>query len=56
MKVKIKRKCFRCGYSWESRKKEIMVCARCRSPYWHKPKKERNLTLEERMEKLKQGL
>jgi len=33
--------CKRCGSSWTPRKKvsEIVICPRCRSPYWNKPKR-----------------
>ena len=32
-------KCLRCGYEWASRKLGLpQTCAKCRSPYWNKPK------------------
>ena len=38
--------CERCGYRWTSRngtglrdKKDPRVCAKCKSPYWNKPRK-----------------
>ncbi len=38
--------CDRCGYRWASRngtglrdKKDPRVCAKCKSPYWNKPRK-----------------
>jgi hypothetical protein len=38
--------CERCGYRWASRngtglrdKKDPRVCAKCKSPYWNKPRK-----------------
>ena len=32
--------CERCSYIWKSRgKKEPVVCAKCKSPYWNTPRK-----------------
>ena len=38
--------CERCGYRWAARngtgvrdKKDPRVCAKCKSPYWNKPRK-----------------
>lgn len=31
--------CNRCGYEWEIRVNNPRTCARCRSPYWNKPRK-----------------
>jgi len=30
-----KLKCKRCGYKWIPRKEEVIVCPRCKSPYWN---------------------
>lgn len=39
MKVKIKKlKCKRCDHEWIPRKKEVVVCPECKSPYWNKEK------------------
>jgi hypothetical protein len=40
-KVKIDAyKCERCGHIWTPRgDKEPVVCARCKSPYWNIPRK-----------------
>jgi len=34
-------KCLRCGWEWVPRDKteEPELCAKCRSPYWSKPRK-----------------
>lgn len=37
-KPRILHKCLRCGYEWLSRKEHPKVCARCRNPYWDKPR------------------
>ena len=35
-------KCLRCGYEWASRKKRRPIrCASCGSPYYNKPRRER---------------
>lgn len=52
MKNIINRTCKRCGYEWESRKEDIMVCARCRSPYWNKDKKSKNINLDNKLKEL----
>ena len=31
-------KCTRCGYEWIPRTLKPKVCAKCRSPYWDKPR------------------
>lgn len=51
-----KKHCLRCGYNWTSRKKVVRVCAHCRSPYWDRPRKEKNSEIENRLNKLKQSL
>ena len=34
--------CLRCGYDWPSRLPHPPKrCARCRSPYWNRPKRRR---------------
>lgn len=33
-------KCERCGHEWAPRKAEVVVCPRCKSPYWARPRKE----------------
>ena len=38
---KIKVRCLRCGYEWTPRKKVIVVCARCRSPYFNTPRRKK---------------
>lgn len=33
-------KCERCGHQWVARgKQEPIVCPKCHSPYWNRPKK-----------------
>ena len=34
----------RCGHEWIPRdiKKETTICPSCKSPYWNKPRKEKN--------------
>lgn len=33
-------RCERCGHEWVKRKTdEPMVCPKCKSPYWDRPKK-----------------
>jgi hypothetical protein len=31
-------KCERCGHEWIPQTDEVYTCAKCRSPYWNKPK------------------
>ncbi len=31
--------CNRCGYKWIPRNPDPKVCAKCRSPYWNSPRK-----------------
>lgn len=38
--------CERCGYEWFSQVEHPVRCARCRSPYWNKPKKMKSKFLE----------
>ena len=34
-KVKIYQlECKRCGHKWLPRKDEVMICPKCKSPYW----------------------
>ena len=35
--------CMRCDFLWKPRKrrKDIIICPRCKSPYWDTPKKRR---------------
>lgn len=44
MTVRQKLNCLRCGYEWYSINKDTKnkvpsICARCRSPYYNKPKR-----------------
>jgi hypothetical protein len=32
--------CLRCGHVWTPRKVEVIVCSKCKSPYWDKPRQE----------------
>lgn len=35
-------KCERCGHEWIPRTKEQpIICPKCKSPYWNKPRKEK---------------
>ena len=36
---KFKIQCKRCQYKWIPRKAEIVMCPKCRSPYWDRKKK-----------------
>ncbi len=44
--AKIKRtvdiyKCDRCGHEWQKKgKEEPLICPKCKSAYWNRPKKE----------------
>ena len=39
-KVKVhKIRCLRCGHIWIPDKEEVVVCAKCHSPYWNIKKK-----------------
>jgi len=46
MEIKIKGyKCERCEHEWPPRKKEAqtpIVCPKCKSPYWNKPKEKKS--------------
>jgi hypothetical protein len=33
--------CQQCGHKWTPRKKNVKRCARCKSPYWDEPPKNR---------------
>jgi len=38
--VKLPRvKCLRCGYEWVPRVENPVTCAKCKNPFWNKPKK-----------------
>ena len=42
MKIKLEvdaYKCERCGYEWQPIKDSPIVCPKCKSPYWDKPRK-----------------
>ena len=38
MKVKLppNLKCSRCGHEWQPRKEEVVICPKCKTPYWNK--------------------
>jgi len=39
MKIEIKQlTCTRCGYKWYPRSPEVIICPKCKSPYWDKKK------------------
>jgi len=42
---KIEFECKRCGHKWEPRKPNDIpdVCAKCKSPYWNKPRQNKNI-------------
>jgi len=41
MKIKIQKlHCERCGHTWTPRRDEVIICPKCKSPYWNKKKKE----------------
>lgn len=41
MKVKIiKLNCKRCKHFWVPTKEEILICPKCKSPYWNREKNE----------------
>lgn len=44
-KVKLAKKevCIRCGHTWIPRKKVIIICPRCKSPYFNIPKKNKRV-------------
>lgn len=33
------RNCFRCGHKWIAKKRNTITCPKCRSPYWHTPRR-----------------
>lgn len=37
MAENLKHKCMRCGYEWEGKKPNPLVCPKCRSSYWELP-------------------
>jgi len=43
MKIIIKQlECKRCGHKWIPRKPEVMLCPKCKTPYWNIEKKKQN--------------
>jgi Zn finger protein HypA/HybF involved in hydrogenase expression len=39
MKIKLHElECKRCGHKWNPRKKEVIICPKCKSPYWNREK------------------
>jgi len=39
-KVKVTHlECKRCGHTWVPRKAEVLLCPKCKSPYWNRPRK-----------------
>lgn len=38
--IKMKKKCKKCNYEWESRIENPKVCPRCKSYNWNKEKEE----------------
>jgi len=32
-------KCERCGHTWKPRKEEVLICPKCKSPYWNRKRK-----------------
>jgi len=38
-----KLKCERCGHTWVPRKAEVIICPKCKSPYWNKPRQVREV-------------
>lgn len=44
MKINISKfqiECKRCGHKWIPRKPEVMLCPKCKSPYWNIEKKKK---------------
>ena len=40
VKVSVKGlECKRCGHKWIARKEEVMLCPKCKSPYWNRERK-----------------
>lgn len=31
--------CLRCGHTWVPRQAKVVVCAKCKSPYWDRPRR-----------------
>jgi len=51
MEVKIKKiHCYRCGHDWVPRKSRVVICPKCKSPYFDREKKskrsEKHLTID----------
>jgi Zn finger protein HypA/HybF involved in hydrogenase expression len=32
----VKLECSRCEHTWIPRKEEVVICPKCKSPYWHR--------------------
>jgi predicted Zn-ribbon and HTH transcriptional regulator len=44
MKTNVKKlKCLRCGWSWYPRIPDVIICPRCKSPYWNRPRKNKKV-------------
>jgi len=41
MKIKhiIEVSCKRCGHVWIPRQREVVICPKCKSPYWNRERK-----------------
>lgn len=35
-----KLKCSRCKHEWTPRKKDVVACPKCKSPYWDRERKQ----------------
>lgn len=35
----IKLECQRCKHKWTPRKEEVVICPKCKSPYWNRKKR-----------------
>jgi len=44
IEIKVKGyRCERCGHKWIPRNKQLpIICPKCKSPYWNKPRKIKN--------------
>jgi hypothetical protein len=36
--------CHRCSHQWPSKQKSPIICPRCKSPYWNRPKTKKQTT------------